>query len=121
MSKVPNGFEAIPFVDVAALAKEQRAKMKAKDEEITLTLTKAGAEQFANAAEQISMMLGYAETAFCFLGRLHGDRDHVGHLGFEAVCVLCERALASIGEKEGVTVEHLVSHLRRNQTQEEAE
>lgn len=83
-----------------------------------MTLTKAGAEQFADAAERVSMTLSYAETAFGFLARLHDGGNHIGHLGFEAVCILCELALAGVGEKEGVTVERLVSHLRRTQSEE---
>ena len=83
-----------------------------------MTVTMAGRQQFADAAENMSIMLGYAETAFGFLARLHGDRDHVGHLGFEAVCALCERGLASIGEKEGLPVERLVDQLRRGNFEE---
>ncbi len=66
----------------------------------------------ADATENLSMMLSYTEIAFGFLARLHGDREHDGHLGFEAVCVLCERALSSVNAKEGLVVEKLVSDLR---------
>jgi hypothetical protein len=84
-------------------------------------LTMAVRQQYADAAENMSVMLGYAETAFGFLARLHGDGDHTGQLGFEAVCALCERGLASVGEKEGLTVEHLVEQLRRGNFEEIAE
>lgn len=69
--------------------------------------------QYADAAETMSIMLDYAATAFGFLARLHGDRDHEGHFGFEAVCALCERGLASVNDKEGDAVEGLVAALRK--------
>ena len=67
------------------------------------------------ATESLYMTLSYAELAFGFLARMHGSRDYDGHLGFEAVCTLCQRALASVGDNEGLVVEKLVASLRRAQ------
>lgn len=73
-----------------------------------------------DAAETVNMTLSYAETAFRFLALLHADQEHPGHLGFEAVCHLCARALASVAEREGVQLEHLVSGLRKIQQEVDA-
>ena len=85
-----------------------------------MTLTNSAPAQLADAAENMSMALSYAETAFAFLARLHGDKDHDGHLGFEAVCRLCGQGLSFVLQTEGDRVEDLVANLRKGSSMQGA-
>ena len=77
-----------------------------------MTLTKSNHGQFAEAAENMSIALSYAEAAFAFLALLHDDNPKGQNLGFAALCYLCGKGLTGILEKDSETVEHLVRHLR---------
>lgn len=78
-----------------------------------MTLTKADHHQFAEAAEQMSVAICNAETAFAFLARLHGDRDHEGHHGFEAVNRLCALGLQQVMNDNDRAVEGLIAWHRK--------
>lgn len=73
-----------------------------------------GLRQMANAAENTTLALSYAETALNYLARLHADHDLDRHerLGLEAVCHLCGQGLSYVLKAENDNVENLVSRLR---------
>lgn len=77
-----------------------------------MALTKADLVRFAEAAENTSCALSYAEAAFAFLSRAHDDFPKGEHLGFAALCYLCGKGLEGVLDKDSETVERLVSHLR---------
>lgn len=110
---IPEGFVRVPYIDMRALAEQHDANMKTKAENSTSPLTKDDLGQFACAAENMSIALSYAETAFGFLALLHDDNPNGQNLGFAALCYLCGKGLTGIMEKESETVERLVTHLRK--------
>ena len=86
-----------------------------------LNMTPEQATRLAESAQNLGVILSYAEEAFKLLGRLHGDHDHDGHHGFEAISVLCGRALASVCEKEGNDIDTLVDLLGKATVRKEQE
>jgi hypothetical protein len=63
--------------------------------------------------EGIGERLAHVENAFGFLARLHQDRNYEGHLGFEALNVLCARAVKAENDTRDLVLEKLVESLRR--------
>jgi hypothetical protein len=80
---------------------------------ITITLPADAFNRYLNTVETLPGIIGQAEEVFAFLNRLHEDKDHDGHLGFAAITGLCARALASVGDVEGLNLEHLAEDMRK--------
>lgn len=97
----------------------QRAEAAGLNQPVAVFGIKGELDGFADAAESMYYLMNYAESAFGFLARIHGDGDYDGHIGLEAIARLCSRALASCGEKEGDLVEKLVKRLRDAEPQKE--
>ena len=112
-SEIPEGFARIPMIDVKALAKESRGKMKTEAEAVTLTLTKKEAQAFYRAADDIEYILGITETFLEIVrnavsgGFLSGNEN-----GLNALLDLAARGLRHATENEGRTLGQLGMRFR---------
>lgn len=79
---------------------------------VTITLPLDAYNRYLETVTFLPGIIGQAEATFAFLNRLHEDKDHDGHLGFGAITGLCARALASVGDVEGLHLEHLARDMR---------
>ena len=110
---IPEGFVRIPMIDVKALAKEQRAKMKAEAEEVTLTLSRKEAQAFYRAADDIEFLFGITDTFLETLrngisgGFLSGNEN-----GLNALLELGARGMRHATENEGRLMGQLGMHFR---------
>lgn len=114
-AEIPEGYVKIPMIDVKALAKEQRAKMKTEGngDDVTLTLSKTEAQSVYRAADDIEYLLGITGTFLETLrlgisgGFLSGNDN-----GLNALLDLGARGLTHVTENEGRTLGKLGMRFR---------
>lgn len=116
----PNDYVSIPFIDLDAMAKEQKARLEMSartklndDGALVLTIPHSLAHQLELATGELPYLLGNAAGVFELLYDIHSAGFDVSPSGMLGVLELCKRGLQSAADNEGETISKFDTILRQ--------